>query len=131
MPTIVCRRSRSLRAHSASLGLPAVVAPAKPNAAPPLANDDWSRTRSQLYDRLKRTPRPVNAFTDAVSCPVVDRSREPTSYTCPKRWSRREAASGVAPVLSTIASAATYTGRFASSASVSSGVSSRFTSRTP
>src|SRR5437867_3189563 len=89
VPTNECRRSKSLRAHGKSLGLPAVVGEPNPPPAeppppppPPLKKDDWSDDRMSVYDRFQIKSFLVTPFTDSVSCAVRDRKPDVTSSTC-------------------------------------------------
>ena len=79
VPTMMCRRSRSLDAHSLLLGLPAVVGWLKPKSGGPNDHDDWSHARWYVYDALSRIPLSVNALSDAVICAVFELSFEPIS----------------------------------------------------
>src|SRR5438105_80232 len=66
------RRSRSLVAHSRTLGLAAVVGAANPWDATQHENDDWSRERVKVYDRRNAAPRLEPAPTATVTWRVAD-----------------------------------------------------------
>src|SRR5207244_4760995 len=77
------RRSRSLVAHSRTLGLAAVVGAANPWDAAQHENDDWSRARVKVYDTRSAALRVVPAPKPRVTCRVSDRRSDPMTSTCP------------------------------------------------
>ena len=119
----LCRRSKSLRAHSTTPGSPAVLPPRVPVAS--------LRARCQVYEAWSWMPRRTIPPKPAVSCTARERRSERASSTWPNAVSAREATKRGVPVRGTMSAGATYTGRFPSGASVKRGAPTRLRSRNP
>ena len=84
-----------------------------------------------MYENRSTPPRPVVPANESVTCFVSDRRSERIASTLPNSEWRRELSGLTAPVVGSMESAGTHTGRFASSGSANAAVRMRFRSRNP